>query len=90
MCRCLNLILIFGVSVEECLDFQLVNPATQAASELSLDPKVKATESPSKEFKELFASLQQKINDNMIRHFPNTPQTPLLGSGTLRWFGIVP
>jgi hypothetical protein len=26
----------------------------------------------------------------MIQHFPNTPQTPLLGSGILRWFRIVP
>jgi hypothetical protein len=84
------LILIFGVSVEERLDFQLVHPATQAASELSLDPKVKAAESPSEEFKKLFASLQPKVNDNMIQHFPNTPQTPLLGSGILRWFRSVP
>jgi len=36
--------------VEECLDFQLVNPAPQAASEPSLEPKVKAAESPSYEF----------------------------------------
>lgn len=69
----LNLILIFGVSVEECLDFQLVHPATQAASELSLDPKVKAAEPPSEEFKELFASLQKKVSDNMSQHSPNSP-----------------
>jgi hypothetical protein len=43
----LDLILIFGVSVEECLDFQLVHPAAQAATELSLEPKVKTAESPS-------------------------------------------
>jgi hypothetical protein len=73
MCRSLNLILIFGVSVEECLDFQLVHPATQAASELSLDPKVKAAEPPSEEFKELFASLQKKVSDNMSQHSPNSP-----------------
>jgi len=43
----LDLILIFGVSVEECLNFQLVHPAAQAATELSLEPKVKTAESPS-------------------------------------------
>jgi hypothetical protein len=41
----LDLILIFGVPVEECLDFQFVDPATQAVSELSLKPKVKAAKS---------------------------------------------
>jgi hypothetical protein len=40
----LDLIPIFGVPVE---DFQFVDPATQAASELSLKPKVKAAKSPS-------------------------------------------
>ena len=43
----LDLIVIFGVSVEECLDLQLVHPATQAVSESSLKPKVKIAESPS-------------------------------------------
>jgi hypothetical protein len=66
------LILIFGVSVEERLDFQLVHPATQAASELSLDPKVKTAESPSEEFQELFASLHKKVTDNMSQHSPNS------------------
>lgn len=43
----LDLILIFGVPVEERLDFQFVDSATQAASELSLEPKVKTAKSPS-------------------------------------------
>jgi len=43
----LDLILIFGVPVEECLDFQFVGPATQAAPELSLKPKVEAAKTPS-------------------------------------------
>jgi hypothetical protein len=38
---------MFGVPVEECLDFQFVDPTTQAAPELSLKPKVKAAKSPS-------------------------------------------
>jgi hypothetical protein len=46
----LDVILIFGVPVEECLDFQFVDPATQAAPEFSLKPKVKAAKSPSYEF----------------------------------------
>jgi hypothetical protein len=44
------LILVFGVPVEERLDFQFVDPATQAPTELSLKPKVKAAKSPSQEF----------------------------------------
>jgi hypothetical protein len=43
----LDLILIFGVPVKERLDLQFVHPATQAASELSLEPKVKTAKSPS-------------------------------------------
>lgn len=41
----LDLILIFGISVEECLDLQFVHPATQGASEPLLEPKVKTAES---------------------------------------------
>ena len=41
---------VLRVPVEECLDFQFVDPATQAATELSLKPKVKAAKSPSQEF----------------------------------------
>lgn len=46
----LDLILVSGIPVEQCLDFQFVDPATQAASELSLEPKVKAANSPSQKF----------------------------------------
>jgi hypothetical protein len=46
----LDLILIFGVSVKECLDFEFVDPATQAASKLSLEPKVKAANCSAEEF----------------------------------------
>src|SRR5215469_1348826 len=49
----LDLSLIFGVSMEERLDFQLVHPATQGESEPSLEPKVNTGEPASQEFQEL-------------------------------------
>jgi hypothetical protein len=67
------LILVFGVPVEERLDFQFVDPATQAAPELSLNPKVKAAKSPSQEFQKLFASLHQKVTDNISQHSETLP-----------------
>jgi len=53
MKTCSDLILIFGVSEEECLNFQLAHSATQGAPEPSLEPKIKIAKSLSDEFWEL-------------------------------------
>jgi hypothetical protein len=68
------LISIFGVPLEERLDFQLVHSATQTASEPSLKPKVKIAESSSEELQEFGASLHQKVTDDMSQH-PFTPRS---------------
>jgi hypothetical protein len=50
MKTCSDLILIFGVSVEECLNFQLAHSATQGVPEPSLKPKIKTAKSLSYQF----------------------------------------
>jgi hypothetical protein len=49
-----DLILIFGVSMEEGLDFKLVHPATQRMPECAVAPKVKPGEPLSQDMDEGF------------------------------------
>jgi len=51
------MISIFRVSLEECLDLELVHSATQAVSESSLEPEVKIANAPSQEHQEFGASV---------------------------------
>jgi len=52
-----DLISIFRVSLEECLDLELVHSATQAPSESSLEPKVQIADAPSQELQEFRANV---------------------------------
>lgn len=70
----LDLILVSGISVEECLDFQFVHPATQAVPESSLEPKVKTAKSPSQEYEKHYGSLHYELTRNVSEHSPGPPQ----------------